>query len=428
MATETHSLVTEESPVDTALFAQVTDLLKVSTEAQSTMSETENFQTLVLTGTLAIQYETLVGQMLALRENLERVTLTANHRHWWPRVVTQGSQSEGLYCLRTAIPTATGMCNLFSLKVNRARRTSTHWDEVVNVNTLFPGAGRPHWSYTQVEHQLFTGMGTENTAVATVVTLEDVPDMALKGLPMTDRQLSSVVCVALPQTLAYQVMRNGALPHGFFTNSQINLWFSPRSSLLRLMQMKWSNSIPVTDEHCDEPLILIMFNPELARLSGQTVHTASATDVVTTDGGLHRLLTFNRQWLDHCFSTDSLDADFEMTATERNCAFGIRLNFTLRQLSEVRHELSDYRPFGLHSRGLLGHLILPLSVLKKYDMPMSHCRWTSLYLEDAMDTDEHEMQEVTGGPMDQNDGNGTATVTIGQLPLNHAVTVKVQMN
>lgn len=409
MATEIHSLVTEENLVDQVLFTQVTDLLKVSTEAQLTMVDSGMVPEYTLTGVLASQYETLVGEMLAQRDCLARMVQTANHPLWWPRTTVQGSESDGLYCLRYAVPTATGKCNLWALKLARARRTGSHWDEVTAATSLFPGVNRPHWSYTMTEYQLYNG-------TANVITLENLPTLQMHGMPMTSNQLPAAVVVALPMSLTREVLSTGRLPHGLFTHSQVNLWFTARSSLLRLCQMYWGTGITLTPEQCDEQLGLIVFNPELSRLSGRSVHTAAATDATSTAGSPHRLLTFNRQWLDHCFSTDSLEEDFMLTPTEMASGLGIQLSFSLNQLTQMKFALSDGRPFGLQGHGLLGHLVLPLSVLNKYNSAPDDCKWTTIY-----GTDEMHEDEGTAGQMTTDGLN----VTLGNVPLGHCLTITV---
>lgn len=391
MATEVHSLTTDEAMIDMTLFQQVTDRLKVDPSVQGT-----NFPSLTVTTEFVEQYEALTTQMVSLRSHLVRTALTATHPRFWPRTVTEGSQGEGIYCLRMALPT-TGKCNLWSLKSARARRTADHWDEITASAALFPGINVPHWTYTMTEFQLY-----QNDA--TVVTLGELPTLAMNGLPVNTDQHMAALMIALPRSRAYTVLSTGQIDHTYFTNCQVNGWYCARSALLRLAQMYFDEGIQVTDAELVEPLTLVSWNPEMRRLSGLTVH--GATDDGAAEGELEQLHCFNRLWIDHCLSTVALQTPLQLSQAEMNTGIGLNLRFTLQELAEVRQELTAYRPFGLHSRRL------PRSVLRKLET-------------EEMTVDETEVQHATAGPMEQ---DGTATVTIGQVPLNHTLTVRVQMN
>jgi hypothetical protein len=126
------------------------------------------------------------------------------------------------------------------------------------------------------------------------------------------------------------------------------------------------------------------------------VHNADAAETSAIETGHRRLLTFNRQWLDHCLSTDSLDEDFVFTEAELSSGAAFQLSITLNQLAKVRHELNGTVPFGLHCRGLLGHLALPVSVLKKFGTPLRHSHRISIYGTDD-DTTENTQAVVSTG-------------------------------
>ena len=139
-----------------------------------------------------------------------------------------------------------------------------------------------------------------------------------------------------------------------------------------MMQLHWNGSLTLTEAQLTEPLVIIAFNPVLNRITGGTVHNAGATPATVNEGTVHRLLTFNRQWIDHCLSTDSLEDDFILTTAELASGTAFQLNFTVNQMAEIRHELNGTEPVGLHCRALLGHLVLPLSVPKKHG-DTQHC-------------------------------------------------------
>lgn len=63
--------------------------------------------------------------------------------------------------------------------------------------------------------------------------------------------------------------------------------------------------------------MLICFSPALVGLTGTSVHDAGTAGATATEGGIQRLWTFNRQWLDLCFSTGSLQEDFALTDAEK---------------------------------------------------------------------------------------------------------------
>ena len=57
------------------------------------------------------------------------------------------------------------------------------------------------------------------------------------------------------------------------------------------------------------------------------MHNADAAETSAIETGHRRLLTFNRQWLDHCLSTDSLDEDFVFTEAELSSGVAFQLSF-----------------------------------------------------------------------------------------------------
>ena len=370
VSSEVHSLTADRTVLNETLYTQVTDLLTVSTETQQHFSEFESVPDFQLANTLLAQYDELCSQMLELRGHCEKTVLTSTHAHWWPRVMTAGSQTDGLYCLRTALPN--DKCNIWSLKLMRSRRTATHWEEVTAPESLFPEVNRPHWSYTRTEHMLYS------TVNAHLVTMATVPGLQFEGLPLATDQSKSTVMFTVPMSIGTEIMTTGRAPSTLFTNGQVNLWFTARSALLRMMQMHWNGSLTLTEAQLTEPLVIIAFNPVLNRITGGTVHNAGATPATVNEGTVHRLLTFNRQWIDHCLSTDSLEDDFILTTAELASGTAFQLNFTVNQMAEIRHELNGTEPFGLHCRALLGHLVLPLSVLKKYG-DTQHCFWNAMY-------------------------------------------------
>ena len=65
-----------------------------------------------------------------LMNHCEKTALTSTHPHWWPRVMTAGSQTDGLYCLHMALPN--DKCNMWSLKLMSSRRA---WVDVEGTAT-----------------------------------------------------------------------------------------------------------------------------------------------------------------------------------------------------------------------------------------------------------------------------------------------------
>lgn len=396
--TEVHSLTEDRTVIDGALYSQVVGFLTVTPDGQQNMALTGTVPEFSLTGINAENYSQLCGQMIALRSQLELVTLTSLHPIYWPRTAVQGCQGEGLYCLRTAIPTVEGKCNLWSLKLARARRTSSHWNEITSPTELFPEVTRPHWSYSMTEYQLYQ-------TAATVVTLADLPTLAMHGLPVSTDQHMAAVLIALPRTRAYTVLSTGAIDHVYFTNCQPNGWYCGRSALLRLLQMHLDGAIHVTEEELTEPLTLIAWNPELQRLSGRTVH--GVTDDEPTANGLKQLLCFNRLWMDHCLSTVALEEPLQLTPSEMNTGVGLNLGFTLRQLSQMQTEFQTARQFGMRCRNFLGHLVLPNAIHRKL-----HTGNTV----NAEDTADVTMEDATAEDV---------SITIGNVPMDHCFNITV---
>lgn len=395
---EVHSLTEDRTVIDGTLYSQVVDFLTVTPETQQGMALAATVPEFSLDGELDQNYSQLCEQMISLRDHQERIALTATNPSYWPFTATQGCQGEGLYCLRTALPTEEGKCNLWSLKLARARRTTSHWQEVTASTALFPGINRPHWTYSMTEFQLFQ-------TDATMVTLAELPSLQMHGLPVSTGQHMATVLIALPRSRAYATLSTGIIDHEYFTHCQLNGWYCARSALLRLLQMHLDGGITVTETELAEPLTLIAWNPELQRLSGRTVHGVTGDEI--TEGGLKRMLCFNRLWIDHCLSTLALEEPLQLSPSEMNTGVGLNLGFTLHQLSQMQTEFQSAHQFGMHCRNFLGHLVLPNAILRKMGTGNTG---------NAQDTADVTMEDATADEVN---------VTIGNVPMDHCLSITV---
>ena len=218
--------------------------------------------------------------------------------------------------------------------------------------------------------------------------------LMLKGLPLANDHSKPTVMFAVRQSIRTAITISGRISPELFTNAQVNCWYTARSALLRLLQMHWASS------------------------------DWWATGW-TTAFGMHQSLTDQDHWTDcpQCWCCGDLchwswapsTADFQPSLvgslpvhwftgwglclhwswTVIRCGISTELR-TLNQLSEVWHELNGTVPFGLRCRRLLGHLVLPVSVLKKFGTPLRHSHCISIYGTDD-DTIENTQAAVSTG-------------------------------
>ena len=104
------------------------------------------------------------------------------------------------------------------------------------------------------------------------------------------------------------------IPVELFTNSQVNNWFCPRSALLGSLQIYWSGHTDTLD--VQEQMALIIYNPGLERyLTSSTVHKLQS-NWIDTEGKIEAYTDFNRLYLDHCWTTGSLQPGALRTVKE----------------------------------------------------------------------------------------------------------------
>ena len=253
--------------------------------------------------------------------------------------------TDGLYGLRTQRPLVEGTAlSLFGLTTSQARRYG-ELAAPLTLGGLFPGLGDQHVSCSRAETELYKSMTIRDASASPDVTAFG----RVLGDTVTKLQVDWPLCLALPRT-QMELFLNGTLQlDDCFVHSQVNLWFCPRSALLRLVHMYWMNLQGLT---ATDPLMLLVFNPLKSCFTDGTVKTEPGTDV---------LYTFNRLWLDHCLTTGNVD-HFQLEDLELET--GLLFEFqglTLNGLSALSMEMNCSTLFGYHCRGLCGHVVLTVS-------------------------------------------------------------------
>ena len=357
--TEQHSAVTDRGLTDFPLgrFNQlVANTLRVPALAYESVSATE-----MLAPTLA-EFEAaeindllLVTQAVtAVRTHCETLKSTALSQEWLPSTAVPGSMTDGLYGIRYAIPSPDSPWNCFSLAALHSRRCQ-NWQALKNAETLFPNCKMPHSSYTLAEFNCYGNCGPE--------TVEILTGLAFKGGVVTTGQTAQSMCFATSLSTAKKILDTGLIPVELFTNSQVNNWFCPRSALLRSLQIYWSGHTDTLD--VQEQMALIIYNPGLERyLTSSTVHGLKS-NWIDTEGKIEAYTDFNRLYLDHCWTTGSLQLGVQLNTAESRTGFGILLPFTVKELMEpLQMELNCNKIFGTNCRGLVGHCILTVNQLE----------------------------------------------------------------
>ena len=231
----------------------------------------------------------------AVRTHCETLKSTALSQEWLPSTAVPGSMTDGLYGIRYAIPSPDSPCNCFSLAALHSRRCQ-NWQALKNAETLFPNCKMPHSSYTLAEFNCYGNCGPE--------TVEILTGLAFKGDVVTTGQTAQSMCFATSLSTAKKILDTGLIPVELFTNSQVNNWFCPRSALLRSLQIYWSGHTDTLD--VQEQMALIIYNPGLERyLTSSTVHGLKS-NWIDTEGKIEAYTDFNRLYLDHCWTTGSL--------------------------------------------------------------------------------------------------------------------------
>ena len=400
--TEQHSAVTDRGLTDFPLgrFNQlVANTLRVPALGYESVSATEMLApTLPEFEAAEINDLLLVTQAVtAVRTHCETLKSTALSQDWLPSTAVPGSMTDGLYGIRYAIPSPDSPCNCFSLAALHSRRCQ-NWHALKNAETLFPNCKMPHSSYTLAEFNCYGKCGSE--------TVEILTGLALKGDVVTTGQTAQSMCFATSLSTAKKILDTGLIPVELFTNSQVNNWFCPRSALLRSLQIYWSGHTDTLD--VQEQMALIIYNPGLERyLTSSTVHGLKS-NWIDTEGKIEAYTDFNRLYLDHCWTTGSLQLGVQLNTAESRTGFGILLPFTVKELMEpLQMELNCNKIFGLHCRGLVGHCILTVNQLELMHEDVStECAWLHLF------TDE-ELPKKTGSRLATAHGEtGTAKVDV----------------
>ena len=118
---------------------------------------------------------------------------------------------------------------------------------------------------------------------------------------------------------------------------------------------------------------------------------------IDTEGRIEAYTAFNRLYLDHCWTTGSLQLGVQLNTAESRTGFGVQL------------ELNCNKIFGLHCRGLVGHCILTVNQLElMHEDVSSDCAWLHLF------TDE-QLPKKTGSRLTTAHGetvSGTAKVDV----------------
>ena len=304
--TEQHSAVTDRGLTDFLLgrFNQlVANTLRVPALGYESVSATEMLApTLPEFEAAEINDLLLVTQAVtAVRTHCETLKSTALSQDWLPSTAVPGSMTDGLYGIRYAIPSPDSPCNCFSLAALHSRRCQ-NWHALKNAETLFPNCKMPHSSYTLAEFNCYGKCGSE--------TVEILTGLALKGDVVTTGQTAQSMCFATSLSAAKKILDTGLIPVELFTNSQVNNWFCPRSALLRSLQIYWSGLTDTLD--VQEQMALIIYNPGLERyLTSSTVHGLKS-NWIDTEGKIEACTDFNRLYLDHCWTTGSLQLGVQL--------------------------------------------------------------------------------------------------------------------
>ena len=373
--TEQLSAVTDRGLTDFPLgrFNQmVSSTLRVPVLAYESVTATEMLAlTLDEFETVEIHDLLLVTQAVtAVRTDCATLKHTAVSQEWLPTTAVPGSMTDGLYGLRYLIPSPDSPCNCFSLAALHSRRCQ-NWQAFKTADTLFPNCKMPHSAYTLAEFNCYGNCGPS--------TVEILTGLAFKGDVVTTGQTAQSMRFATTLTTAKQILDTGIIPISLFTNNQVNNWFTPRSALLRAFQIYWSG---YTDSlSLQEPMTLIVYNPLLNRfLTSTTLHQLMSNHV-DEEKKVEALTAFNRLYLDHCWTTGSLEEDLTLSSIESRTGFGIQLPFTAKDLIEsLQVELNCNKIFGHHYRGLVGHCILAVSQLQlMYEDVSNDCSWQSLF-------------------------------------------------
>ena len=167
-----------------------------------------------------------------------------------------------------------------------------------------------------------------------------------------------------------------------------------------------------------------IYNPELERyLTSSTVHGLKS-NWIDTEGKIEAYTDFNRLYLDHCWTTGSLQLGVQLNTAESRTGFGILLPFTVKELMEpLQMELNCNKIFGMHCRGLVGHCILTVNQLELMHEDVStECAWLHLFTDEELPKKTGSRQATAHGET----GTAKVDVKITGLPVgSEEVTVTI---
>ena len=228
--TEQHSAVTLRGQRYTLLLANT---LRVNQLCFETVAPTESLsETLPELEAYQVNDLLMTTQAItAVRTNCEELKNTAVSTEWLPATLVAGSMSDGLFGLRYTIPTAESPCNCFSLGELHSRRCG-NWRAMKMAEALFPNCKMPRCSHTHAEYNCYNKAAGE--------TVELLTGTLFRADVVTTAQTTQTMCFACLLGTAREIMEIGVIPMSLFTNGQLNCWFTPRSALLRTLQMHWA--------------------------------------------------------------------------------------------------------------------------------------------------------------------------------------------
>ena len=190
-------------------------------------------------------------------------------------------------------------------------RRCGNWQAMKMDETLFPNCMMPHYSYIHAEYNCYTKAARE--------TVEIVNGTFFRADVVTTAQTAQTMCFSCSLGTAREIMETGVIPKSLFTNGQLNCWFTPRSSLLRTLQMHWAG----INTELDEKMVVLCFNPSLHRfLTSATVHQLT-TNFVDEARTVEALTAFNRTYLGHCWATGALEGDVTLNGMECRSAVSL---------------------------------------------------------------------------------------------------------
>ena len=309
----------------------------------------------------------------AVSSNCEELKNTAVSTEWLPATLIAGSMSDGLFGLRCTIPTPESPCNCFSLGALHSRPFG-NWRAMKMAETLFPNCKMPHNSYIHAQYNC------QNKA--TRETVEILTGTLFRANVVTTAQTAQTMCFSCSLSIAREIMETGVIPMSLFTNGQLNCWFTPRSALLRTIQMHWAG----INTELDERMVVLCFSTSLHRfLTSAAVHQLT-TNFIDEARTVEALTAFIRLYMDHWWTTGALEGDVSLTGIECRSAFGILQPFTARELiAPLQVELNCKQLFGMHCRRLVGHCILTENHLElMHEDVYTDCTWKSFYTDDSL--------------------------------------------